>query len=180
MMPRMREKYNTTLRQELKEKLGCSNIMQVPRLEKIVINMGVGEATQNIKAIDAAAADLVTIAGQKPVIRRAKKSISAFRLRQGMSVGVSVTLRHDRMYEFLDRLISIVLPRIRDFKGVPHKAFDGRGNYTLGLKDQVNFPEIDYNKVDKNRGLNITIVTTATTDKEGKVLLEQLGMPFRK
>ncbi len=179
MVPRLKEKYEKEIKLALKEKLNLKNIMQVPKLEKIVVNMGVGEATQNIKALDAAADDLKTITGQAPVVRRAKKSISSFRLRKGMPVGLSVTLRGDRMYEFLDRLISIVIPRIRDFRGVSPRSFDGRGNYTLGLKDQLVFPEIDYNKVDKNRGMNITIVTTAKDDKSAYALLEMLGMPFR-
>ncbi len=179
MVPRLKEKYKKEIKSALKEKLNLKNIMEVPKLEKIVVNMGIGEATQNIKALDAAAADLKTITGQAPVIRRAKKSISSFRLRKGMPIGLSVTLRGDRMYEFLDRLISIVIPRIRDFRGISRKAFDGRGNYTLGLKDQLVFPEIDYNKVDKNRGMNITIVTTAKDDKSAFALLEMFGMPFR-
>ncbi len=179
MVPRLKERYEKEIKLALKEKLNLKNIMEVPKLEKIVINMGIGEATQNIKALDAAAADLKTITGQAPVIRRAKKSISSFRLRKGMPIGLSVTLRGDRMYEFLDRLISIVIPRIRDFRGISRKAFDGRGNYTLGLKDQLVFPEIDYNKVDKNRGMNITIVTTAKDDKSAFALLEMFGMPFR-
>ena len=179
MVPRLKERYEKEIKLALKEKLNLKNIMQVPKLEKIVVNMGIGEATQNIKALDAAAADLKTITGQAPVIRRAKKSISSFRLRKGMPIGLSVTLRGDRMYEFLDRLISIVIPRIRDFRGISRKAFDGRGNYTLGLKDQLVFPEIDYNKVDKNRGMNITIVTTAKDDKSAFALLEMFGMPFR-
>ena len=179
MVPRLKERYEKEIKTALKEKLNLRNIMEVPKLEKIVINMGIGEATQNIKALDAAAADLKTITGQAPVVRRAKKSISSFRLRKGMPIGLSVTLRGDRMYEFLDRLISVVLPRIRDFRGISRKAFDGRGNYTLGLKDQLVFPEIDYNKVDKNRGMNITIVTTAKDDKSAFALLEMFGMPFR-
>ncbi len=179
MVPRLKERYEKEIKLALKEKLNLKNIMEVPKLEKIVINMGIGEATQNIKALDAAAADLKTITGQAPVVRRAKKSISSFRLRKGMPIGLSVTLRGDRMYEFLDRLISIVIPRIRDFRGISRKAFDGRGNYTLGLKDQLVFPEIDYNKVDKNRGMNITIVTTAKDDKSAFALLEMFGMPFR-
>ncbi len=179
MIPRLKEKYEEEIKPALKEKLNLKNIMEVPKLEKIVINMGIGEATQNIKALDAAAADLKIITGQAPVVRRAKKSISSFRLRKGMPIGLSVTLRGDRMYEFLDRLISIVIPRIRDFRGISPRAFDGRGNYTLGLKDQLVFPEIDYNKVDKNRGMNITIVTTAKDDKSAYTLLEMFGMPFR-
>ncbi len=178
-MARLKEKYEKTLKKELMKKLGLKNIMQVPKVEKIVVNMGMGEATQNIKVLDVAEAELKTITGQKPIIRKAKKSISSFRLRQGMPIGLSVTLRNDRMYEFLDRLISIVFPRIRDFRGISPKSFDGRGNYTIGLKDQLVFPEIDYNKVDKNRGMNITIVTTAKTDDEARELLKMFGMPFR-
>jgi large subunit ribosomal protein L5 len=178
-MARLREKYENTLKKELMKKLKLKNIMQVPKVEKIIVNMGIGEATQNIKALDAAEADLRIITGQKPVVRKAKKSISSFRLRQGMPIGLSVTLRSDRMYEFLDRLISVVFPRIRDFRGISSKSFDGRGNYTVGLKDQLVFPEIDYNKVDKNRGMNITIVTTAKTDDEARELLKMFGMPFR-
>ncbi len=179
MIPRLKEKYLNEIVPALKEKLGYKNIMQVPKIEKIVVNMGIGEATQNIKALDAAVEDLKTITGQAPTIRRARKSISSFRLRKGMPIGAKVTLRGNRMYEFLDRLINIVLPRIRDFRGISPRAFDGRGNYTLGLKDQIVFPEIDYNKVDKLRGMNITIVTTAETDKEAFELLKMFGMPFR-
>ncbi len=179
MMPRLKERYLNEVIPALKEKLGYKNVMQVPKIEKIVVNMGIGEATQNIKALDAAKEDLKTITGQAPVLRRARKSISSFRLRKGMPIGLKVTLRGNRMYEFLDRLISVVLPRIRDFRGISPRAFDGRGNYTLGLKDQIVFPEIDYNKVDKLRGMNITIVTTAQTDKEAFELLSMLGMPFR-
>ncbi len=178
-MARLKEKYENSLKNELMKKLKLKNIMQVPKVEKIVVNMGIGEATQNIKALDAAEADLRIITGQKPVVRKAKKSISSFRLREGMPIGLSVTLRSDRMYEFLDRLISVVFPRIRDFRGISAKSFDGRGNYTIGLKDQLVFPEIDYNKVDKNRGMNITIVTTAKTDDEARELLKMFGMPFR-
>ncbi len=153
--------------------------MQVPRLEKIVINMGLGEASQNIKILDSATAELAAITGQKPVITRARKSIAAFKLREGMSIGCMVTLRRDRMFEFLDRLVNVALPRVRDFRGVSDKAFDGRGNYTLGIKEQIIFPEIDYDKIDKIKGMNITIVTTAKTDEEAKFLLRRLGMPFR-
>ena len=155
------------------------NVMAVPRLTKIVINMGVGEATQNIKLLDVAMEELGKIAGQKPAMRRSRKSIAAFRLRQGMPIAATVTLRGDRMYEFCDRLFNVALPRVRDFRGVPQNAFDGRGNYTLGLKDQIIFPEIDYAKVDKLRGMNVTFVTTARTDEESKLLLASLGMPFR-
>lgn len=153
--------------------------MQVPRLEKIVINMGLGEASQNIKILDSASAELAAITGQKPVITRARKSIAAFKLREGMSIGCMVTLRRHRMFEFLDRLVNVALPRVRDFRGVSDKAFDGRGNYTLGIKEQIIFPEIDYDKIDKIKGMNITIVTTAKTDEEAKFLLRRLGMPFR-
>ena len=154
--------------------------MQVPRLEKIVVNMGLGEAVSDIKVLDAAAEELAAITGQKPVIRRAKKSIASFKLRAGMPIGCMVTLRKQRMYEFLDRLVNVALPRVRDFKGVSPKSFDGRGNYTLGLREQIIFPEINYDKVDKIRGLNVAIVTTAKTDEEGKALLAELGMPFRQ
>lgn len=153
--------------------------MQVPRLEKIVINMGLGEATQNIKILDAAMEELMAITGQKPVITRARKSIAAFKLREGMPIGCMVTLRRRRMYEFFDKLVNIALPRVRDFRGVSDKSFDGRGNYTLGIREQIIFPEIDYDKIDKIKGMNITIVTTAKTDMEAKFLLSRLGMPFR-
>jgi large subunit ribosomal protein L5 len=153
--------------------------MAVPRLTKIVINMGVGEATQNIKVLDAAVEELARIAGQRPAIRRARKSVAAFRLRQGMPIAATVTLRGDRMYEFVDRLVNVALPRVRDFRGVPANAFDGRGNYTLGLRDQIIFPEVDYSKVEKLRGMNVTFVTTARNDEESRVLLTQLGLPFR-
>ena len=153
--------------------------MQVPRLQKIIINMGLGEATQNIKILDSASAELAAIAGQKPVITRARKSIAAFKLREGMPIGCMVTLRRDKMFEFLDRLLNVALPRVRDFRGVSDKAFDGRGNYTLGIKEQIIFPEIDYDKIDKIKGMNITIVTSANTDEEAKFLLRRLGMPFK-
>jgi large subunit ribosomal protein L5 len=153
--------------------------MQVPRLKKIIVNMGLGEASQNIKILDSASAELTAIAGQKPVITRARKSIAAFKLREGMPIGCMVTLRRDKMFEFLDRLLNVALPRVRDFRGVSDKAFDGRGNYTLGIKEQLIFPEIDYDKIDKIKGMNITIVTSATTDEEAKFLLRRLGMPFR-
>jgi large subunit ribosomal protein L5 len=159
---------------------GYKNVMQVPKIEKIVVNIGLGEAIQNAKAIDAAVGDLSTITGQKPVVTRAKKSIAAFKLRAGMPIGAMVTLRGPRMYEFLDRLVSTALPRIRDFRGVSPNAFDGRGNYTLGLREQMVFPEIEYDRVDKTRGLELSIVTTATTDQEGRRLLALLGMPFAK
>jgi large subunit ribosomal protein L5 len=153
--------------------------MQVPRLKKIIVNMGLGEASQNIKILDSASAELAAIAGQKPVITRARKSIAAFKLREGMPIGCMVTLRRDKMFEFLDRLLNVALPRVRDFRGVSDKAFDGRGNYTLGIKEQIIFPEIDYDKIDKIKGMNITIVTSAPTDEEAKFLLRRMGMPFR-
>jgi large subunit ribosomal protein L5 len=166
--------------QQLMTEFGYKNIMQVPKIEKIVLNIGLGESIQNAKAIDAAVGDLTAIAGQKPVVTRAKKSIAAFKLRAGMPIGAMVTLRGPRMYEFLDRLISIALPRIRDFRGVTPNSFDGRGNYTLGLREQIIFPEIEYDRIDKTRGLEMSIVTSATTDQEGRRLLALLGMPFAK
>jgi large subunit ribosomal protein L5 len=178
-MSRLSDHYKNTVKPDLQKELGIANPMAVPRLEKIVINVGVGEALQNAKLLDAAKADLAQIAGQAPVISRAKKSISSFKLRKGVAIACFVTLRQSRMYEFMDRLVNIVLPRVRDFRGVSPKAFDGRGNYTLGLRDQLVFPEIDYTKVDKPRGMNITIVTTARTDQEAFALLKKLGMPFR-
>jgi large subunit ribosomal protein L5 len=181
MAARLKEKYRSELVQALMKEFDYKNIMAVPRIEKIVLNMGVGrEAQSNPKVFDQATMELTTVAGQKPVITKAKKSIAAFKLRTGMPIGVSVTLRGDRMYEFLDRLINAVLPRVRDFRGVSPRAFDGRGNYTLGIKDQLIFPEIDFNKVDRTRGMNISIVTTARTDEEGRALLKQFGMPFTK
>ena len=179
-MSRLRELYKTETVPALTKQFGYSNIMAVPKLVKINVNMGLGEAISNAKLLDVAADELAAITGQKPVITKAKKSIAAFKLRQGMPIGVTVTLRGDRMYEFLDRLISIALPRVRDFRGIPSKAFDGRGNYTLGLKDQLIFPEIDYGKVDKARGMNITVVTNAKSDNEAFELLKALGMPFIK
>lgn len=179
-MSRLYEKYKNTIREELKKELKLSNIMMVPRLEKIVINSGVGEATQNIKLLDKVMEELSIITGQKPVLRRARKSIAAFRLRAGMPVGASVTLRGIRMYEFLDRLISIVMPRIKDFRGVSPKSFDGKGNYSVAIKDQLVFPEINYNKVDRTSGMSITLVTSAKTDEMGRALLTHLGMPFRQ
>jgi large subunit ribosomal protein L5 len=164
---------------KLKEQLGYTNPMQVPRLEKIVLNMGMGEAINNIKILDSAVEELRTIAGQQPVIRRAKKSIAAFKLRKGMPVGCMVTLRRTRMYDFYNKLVNIALPRVRDFRGISAGAFDGRGNYTIGLKEQIVFPEIEYDKIDKIKGLNITIVTTANTDDEARVLLREMGMPFK-
>jgi large subunit ribosomal protein L5 len=181
MAARLKEKYRSEMVQALMKEFDYKNIMAVPRIEKVVLNMGVGrEAQSNPKVFDQATMELTTVAGQKPVITKAKKSIAAFKLRTGMPIGVSVTLRGDRMYEFLDRLINAVLPRVRDFRGVSPRAFDGRGNYTLGIKDQLIFPEIDFNKVDRTRGMNISIVTTARTDEEGRALLKQFGMPFTK
>jgi len=180
MKARLREYYEKKVVPLLMKEFGYKNSMQVPRLVKIVLNMGVGEATQNIKILDAAVEELALIAGQRPVIRRAKKSIAAFKLRAGMPIGCKVTLRRDRMYDFFDKLVNFALPRVRDFKGVSDRAFDGRGNYTLGIKEHIIFPEIDYDKIDKVKGMNITFVTTAKTDEEAKVLLEKLGLPFRR
>jgi large subunit ribosomal protein L5 len=177
--PRLRVRFEKEVATSLMKELELKNPMAVPRLNKIVVNMGVGEATQNAKLIDPAVNELGQITGQKPVTTKAKKSIAAFKVREGMPIGAMVTLRGDRMYEFLDRLLSVVLPRVRDFKGVSTKSFDGRGNYTLGIKDQLIFPEIDYNKVEKTKGMNICITTTAKTDAEGLALLKHLGMPFR-
>jgi len=179
MPARVKENYVKQVVPKLMKERNYPNVMAVPRLMKVVINMGVGEATQNIKLLDAAMEELGKIAGQKPAVRRSRKSIAAFRLRQGMPIAATVTLRGERMYEFCDRLFNVALPRVRDFRGVPQNAFDGRGNYTLGLKDQIIFPEIDYAKVDKLRGMNVTFVTTARTDEESRALLAQLGMPFR-
>jgi large subunit ribosomal protein L5 len=179
-MARLQDRYRSDVVQQLMTEFGYKNVMQVPKVEKIVVNIGLGEAIQNAKAIDAAVGDLSTITGQKPVVTRAKKSIAAFKLRAGMPIGAMVTLRGPRMYEFLDRLVSTALPRIRDFRGVSPNAFDGRGNYTLGLREQIVFPEIDYDKIDKTRGLEMSIVTTAKTDQEGRRLLALLGMPFAK
>jgi large subunit ribosomal protein L5 len=176
---RVKEKYVKEIVPALMKERNYPNVMAVPRLRKIVINMGVGEATQNIKVLDAAIDELGRITGQRPAMRRSRKSIAAFRLRQGMPIAATVTLRGDRMYEFVDRLFSVALPRVRDFRGVPTSSFDGRGNYTLGLKDQLIFPEVDYAKVDKMRGMNVTFVTSARTDEESKLLLQHLGMPFR-
>jgi len=180
MAARLKQKFNTELRAQLQEELGVSNAMAVPRLLKIVVNVGVGRATQDIKELDRAVDELAVVTGQKPSIRRARKSIASFRLREGMPIGATVTLRGDRMFEFLDRLVSIVLPRVRDFRGVPRDAFDGRGNYTMGLKDQLIFPEVDYTKVDRVRGMNVTICTTADNDEQARALLKGLGMPFRQ
>jgi large subunit ribosomal protein L5 len=179
MAARLKEKYLTELKPALQKELGLENTMAVPRLEKIVVNMGLGEATQNAKMLDPLVNDLALITGQKPVTTRAKKSIAAFKLREGMPIGAMVTLRGDKMYEFLDRLISVALPRVRDFKGVSTKSFDGRGNYTIGVRDQLIFAEIDYSKVDKLKGMNITIVTTASDDNSARALLRQFGIPFR-
>jgi large subunit ribosomal protein L5 len=179
MASRFREKYEKEIKQQIKKELNIENVMAVPRLEKIVINMGLGEATQNVKIMDPLVADLASIAGQKPVTTKAKKSIAQFKLREGMPIGAMVTLRGDTMYEFLDRLVSIALPRVRDFRGVSSKSFDGRGNYTLGLRDQLIFAEIDYAKVDKMKGMNVTIVTTAKDDNGARELLKAFGMPFR-
>lgn len=178
-MSRLYEKYNESIKGDLQKELQLKNVMQVPRLEKIVVNSGVGEATQNIKALDAAMDELSIITGQKPAIRKARKSIAAFRLREGMSVGATVTLRGKRMYEFLDRLISIVIPRIKDFRGLSPNSFDGRGNYTLAIKDQLVFPEINYSKVDKTRGFSITFVTSAPNNEMGRALLKHLGVPLK-
>lgn len=178
-MSRMKDRYATDVVPALKKEFGYSNPMAVPRIEKIVINMGLGEATSNAKIADVGADEVSRIAGQKALIRRSTKSIAQFKLRQGMPIGTMVTLRGERMYEFLDRLISIGLPRVRDFRGVSPKGFDGRGNYTLGLRDQLLFPEIDYMKVDKPRGMNVSVVTTAKTDEEARKLLQLMGMPFR-
>ena len=180
MAARLRERYTKEIAPAIAKEFGITNPMAIPRLEKIVINMGMGEAIANAKIIDTAADELRAVTGQKPVTTRAKKSIAAFKLRQGMPIGTMVTLRGERMYEFLDRLVSVALPRVRDFRGVSPKAFDGRGNYTLGIRDQLIFPEIDFNKVDKTRGMNISIVTTARDDEQARALLKALGMPFRQ
>lgn len=180
MASRLYEQYKEKIVPALMQKFGYKSVMQVPKIEKIVINMGVGEAVSNVKALDGAVADLTAIAGQKPVVTRAKKSIAGFRLREGMPIGAKVTLRGDRMYHFMDKLFNVSLPRVRDFRGISDKAFDGRGNYTLGLKEQLIFPEIEYDKIDKTRGMDIVFVTTANSDEESRELLTQLGMPFRK
>ncbi|GFO57399.1 50S ribosomal protein L5 [Geomonas sp. Red276] len=178
-MARLAELYNKEMVPQLIKDHNYKNVMEVPKITKIVLNMGLGEAIQNVKILDSAVEELAAIAGQKPVITKAKKSIAGFKLRQGMPIGCAVTLRREKMYEFLDRLISVSLPRVRDFKGISGKGFDGKGNYSLGIKEHLIFPEIDYDKVDKIKGLNITIVTTAKTDAEGKALLKLLGLPFR-
>lgn len=177
---RMKDKYNQDVVPRLREQFSYTNIMQVPKVTKIVINRGIGEASQNAKALDSSLSEISKITGQKPVVTRAKKAIAGFKLRAGVPVGVTVTLRSRKMYEFLDRLLNVALPRIRDFRGISPKAFDGRGNYTLGLREQLIFPEIDYDSVDKIRGMDITICTSAKTDEEGRALLAALGMPFRK
>jgi large subunit ribosomal protein L5 len=178
-MSRLKERYEKEVIPALKKEFGYSNVMAIPKVEKIVVNMGLGEATQNAKIVDTGVDEIGKITGQKPVVTRARKSIAQFKVRQGMPIGTMVTLRGERMWDFLDRLISVALPRVRDFRGVSQRGFDGRGNYTLGLKDQLLFPEIDYMKVDKARGMNISVVTTAKTDEESRKLLQLLGMPFR-
>jgi len=178
-MSRLRERYDKEVVPALTKEFGYTNVMAIPKITKVVVNMGLGEATSNAKIADTGADEVARITGQKPVITRAKKSIAQFKLRKGMPIGAMVTLRGERMWEFLDRLVSVALPRVRDFRGVSPRGFDGRGNFTLGLKDQLLFPEIDYMKVDKARGMNISVVTTATTDQESRKLLQLLGMPFR-
>ncbi len=175
----LKERYEKTVRDDLRKSFGYGNVMQIPRVEKVVINIGMGEAIGNAKAMDAAAGDLTTITGQKPIVTKSKKAISNFRLRIGMPIGLKVTLRGERMWHFLEKLLTVALPRIRDFQGVPDRSFDGRGNYSLGLKEQLVFPEIEYDKIDRLRGMEITICTTARTDEEGRALLRGLGMPFR-
>lgn len=177
-MARLKDKYQSEIIPALQKEFKYDNVMAIPKLDKVIVNIGLGEAIQNPKALDAALQDITTITGQKPVVTRAKKSIAAFKLREGMPIGVKVTLRGDRMYEFIDRLFNVALPRVRDFRGVSPKSFDGRGNYSLGLKEQLIFPEIDYDKIDKLRGMQIAFTTTAKTDEEGKALLRHLGMPF--
>ena len=179
-IPRLKQRYNDQVRAQLKESLGLANVMQVPRFEKIVINMGVGKATQQQSLLEGAVRDLTIITGQKPLVTKAKKSIAAFKLREGNAIGVKVTLRGDRMWEFLDRLISLAIPRIRDFRGLPANSFDGRGNYTFGVTEQLIFPEIDYDKVDTPRGMDITVVTSARTNDEGRALLAAFGFPFKR
>ena len=178
-MSRLKVRYTKEVAPALKKEFGYKNVMAIPKIEKVVVNMGLGEATQNAKIVDTGADEVTRITGQKPVVTRAKKSIAQFKVRKGMPIGAMVTLRGERMWEFLDRLVSIALPRVRDFRGVSPRGFDGRGNFTLGLKDQLIFPEIDYMKVDKARGMNISVVTTAKTDEESRKLLQLLGMPFR-
>ncbi|MFA8438908.1 50S ribosomal protein L5 [Pueribacillus sp. YX66] len=179
-MNRLKERYTNEIVKSLMQKFNYSSVMEVPKIEKIVVNMGVGDAVQNPKVLDSAVEELAAITGQKPLITKAKKSIAGFKLRDGMPIGAKVTLRGERMYDFLDKLISVSLPRVRDFRGVSKKAFDGRGNYTLGIKEQLIFPEIDYDKVNKVRGMDVVIVTTAKTDEEARELLAELGMPFQK
>jgi large subunit ribosomal protein L5 len=178
-MSRLKDRYLTDVVPALKKEFGYKNVMAVPKIKKVVVNMGLGEATQNVKIVDTGSDELARITGQRPVTRRAKKSIAAFKLRKGMPVGTMVTLRGERMYEFLDRLMNVALPRVRDFRGVSPKGFDGRGNFTLGLRDQLIFPEIDYMKVDKARGMNVSVVTSARTDQEARKLLQLIGMPFK-
>jgi large subunit ribosomal protein L5 len=178
-MSRLKERYSNDVVPALKKEFGYTNVMAIPKIEKVVVNMGLGEATQNAKIVDTGADEVMRVTGQKPVVTRAKKSIAQFKVRKGQPIGAMVTLRGERMWDFLDRLISVALPRVRDFRGVSARGFDGRGNYTLGLKDQLLFPEIDYMKVDKARGMNISVVTTAKTDEESRKLLQLLGMPFR-
>ena len=179
-MGTLKEQYDNQLRAELKEKLGISNVMEIPKIEKIVLNMGLGDAVQNPKVVEKAAQELTLISGQKAVVTRAKKSIATFKLRAGMPIGARVTLRKDRMYDFLSKLINVALPRVRDFRGVSAKGFDGRGNFSMGVSEHIIFPEIDYDKIDQIRGLNVTIVTSAKTDEGARVLLDAIGMPFRK
>jgi large subunit ribosomal protein L5 len=179
-MARLKEKYKNDIAPALAKEFDIKNPMAIPRIEKVIVNMGMGEAVSNAKILDTAVEELRAITGQKPVVTKAKKSIASFKLRQGMNIGTMVTLRGDRMFEFLDRLISVALPRVRDFRGISGKAFDGRGNYTLGIREQLIFPEIDFNKVDKTRGMNISIVTTAKTDEQSRSLLKALGMPFKQ
>ncbi len=178
-MSRLRERYQKEVAPALQKEFGYKNVMAIPKIQKVVVNMGLGEATQNAKIVDTGADEVARVTGQKPVVTRAKKSIAQFKLRKGMPIGAMVTLRGERMWEFLDRLMAVALPRVRDFRGVSPKGFDGRGNFTMGLKDQLIFPEIDYMKVDKSRGMNISVVTTAKTDEESRKLLQLLGMPFR-
>ena len=180
MRPRLLERYRTEIIPKLSEEFGYKNVMQVPRLAKIVLNIGMGAATQNPKLLEKATEELTAIAGQKPIVRKARKSIANFKLREGQSIGAMVTLRGERMWEFLDRLVSVALPRVRDFKGVSPKAFDGRGNYTLGIREQIIFPEVNYDAIEKISGLNVTVCTSARSDAEGKALLAHLGMPFRQ
>jgi large subunit ribosomal protein L5 len=180
MVPRLLERYRRDIRDRLSKEFGYKNVHQVPTVQKVVLNVGVGEATQNAKLLERAAEELALIAGQKPLIRRARKSVANFKLREGQAIGAMVTLRGDRMWEFLDRLMSVALPRVRDFRGTSPKAFDGRGNYTLGIREQIIFPEVDYDKVEKITGMNVTVCTTAKTDAEAKSLLAHLGMPFRQ